>query len=80
MLSGGSSKTLMIVCVNPAQPFAGETNCSLAFATNVNNVALGRAKRNVMFDVKDGSPTDLDASGVLARVCVCVCVCSRVLI
>jgi hypothetical protein len=37
----------MIVCVNPAEQFAAESNNSLAFATNVNNTALGRAKRNV---------------------------------
>lgn len=33
--TGGDAKALMIVCVNPAQEAAAETNCSLTFAASV---------------------------------------------
>ena len=60
--AGGQSKALMIVCINPAAPFAQESVCSLTFATNVNNVALGRAKRNVVTAASSGSVhSDVDS-------------------
>lgn len=43
----GNSKTLMFVNVNPTEADAGETACSLQFATRVRGVELGAAKRNV---------------------------------
>ena len=43
----GNSKTLMFVNVNPTEADAGETACSLQFATRVRGVELGAAKKNV---------------------------------
>lgn len=44
---GGDSKTLMIVCISPAQFNVTETQSSLNFASRARNVELGKAKRNV---------------------------------
>jgi len=44
---GGDSKTLMIVCISPAQYNVTETLSSLNFASRARNVELGKAKRNV---------------------------------
>lgn len=46
-LTGGDSKTLMFVQVNPHPESIGETVCSLNFASRVKNVELGPAKRHV---------------------------------
>ena len=43
----GDSKTLMVVNVNPTQADAGETACSLGFASRVRGVELGPAKKHV---------------------------------
>jgi hypothetical protein len=54
----------MIVCINPGEPFASESNCSLSFATNVNSTALGKARKNV---VQSAAITgDTDAGGRLS--------------
>merc|ERR1712093_365650 len=45
---GGDSKTLMIVCISPAQYNVIETLSSLNFASRARNVELGKAKRNVL--------------------------------
>ncbi|CAK9078219.1 unnamed protein product [Durusdinium trenchii] len=44
---GGDSKTLMIVCVSPAQFNVTESLSALNFASRARNVELGKAKRNV---------------------------------
>ena len=43
----GDSKCLMFVCANPCPENAGESLCSLNFASRVRNVELGKAKKNV---------------------------------
>lgn len=43
----GDSKTLMLVNVNPTEADAGETACSLGFASRVRGVELGPAKRHI---------------------------------
>lgn len=42
---GGSSKTLLVVNCSPAPASAGETKCSLEFASRARKVQLGPAKR-----------------------------------
>eukprot|EP00112_Aurelia_sp_Birch-Aquarium-sp1_P022068 Seg61.8 transcript_id=Seg61.8/GoldUCD/mRNA.D3Y31 product="Kinesin-like protein KIFC3" protein_id=Seg61.8/GoldUCD/D3Y31 len=44
---GGDSKTLMVVQVAPVKKNAGETFCSLDFASRVRNVELGQATKRV---------------------------------
>eukprot|EP00795_Rhopilema_esculentum_P001813 gene1813-16303_t len=44
---GGDSKTLMVVQVAPVRKNAGETFCSLDFASRVRNVELGQATKKV---------------------------------
>ena len=44
---GGDSKTLMVVQVAPVKKNAGETFCSLDFASRVRNVELGQATKKV---------------------------------
>lgn len=43
----GDSKTLMFVNASPAEEDAPETACSLAFASRVRGVELGRPKKHV---------------------------------
>jgi hypothetical protein len=43
----GDSKTLMLVNVNPTESDAGETACSLGFASRVRGVELGPAKKHI---------------------------------
>jgi len=43
----GDSKVLMFVCANPCPENAGESLCSLNFASRVRSVELGKAKKNV---------------------------------
>ena len=43
----GDSKTLMVVNVNPTESDAGETACSLGFASRVRGVELGPAKKHI---------------------------------
>ncbi|KAL0024480.1 hypothetical protein WJX77_008530 [Trebouxia sp. C0004] len=43
----GDSKTLMLVNVNPTDSDAGETACSLGFASRVRGVELGPAKKHI---------------------------------
>merc|ERR1711871_418305 len=43
----GASKCLMFVCANPCPENAGESLCSLNFASRVRSVELGKAKKNV---------------------------------
>ena len=43
----GDSKTLMLVNVNPTDSDAGETVCSLGFASRVRGVELGPAKKHI---------------------------------
>ena len=43
----GDSKTVMLVNVNPTEADAGETACSLGFASRVRGVELGPAKKHI---------------------------------
>ena len=43
--SGGESKTLMFVQISPCELDAGETLCSLNFASRVRGVELGPARK-----------------------------------
>jgi len=43
----GDSKCLMFVCANPCPENAGESLCSLNFASRVRAVELGKAKKNI---------------------------------
>jgi len=43
----GDSKCLMFVCANPCADNAGESLCSLNFASRVRSVEMGKAKKNV---------------------------------
>ena len=43
----GDSKTLMVVNVNPTESDAGETACSLGFASRVRGVELGPARKHI---------------------------------
>ena len=47
IFAGGDSKTLMVVQVAPVRKNAGETFCSLDFASRVRNVELGQATKKV---------------------------------
>lgn len=42
----GDGKTLLLVSISPTLASAGETLCSLRFATQVNRVELGKASKN----------------------------------
>jgi len=51
---GGDSKTLMFVHAGPAASEAGESACTLEFASRVRAVELGPARRNVVANDADG--------------------------
>ncbi|KAJ1487865.1 putative C-terminal motor kinesin, partial [Baffinella frigidus] len=42
---GGDAKTLMILCVSPAEADSSETACALHFGARVRNVVLGPARK-----------------------------------
>ena len=52
-ISGGNSKTLMVVQVSPVEKNSGETVCSLSFAERIRNVELGQASRKIEKVVND---------------------------
>lgn len=57
----GDSKCLMFVCANPCPENAGESLCSLNFASRVRNVELGKAKKNVSKKKPEADDTDSPA-------------------
>ena len=48
IITGGNSKTLMVVQVAPVEKNVGETVCSLNFAVRVKAVELGQASKKVL--------------------------------
>lgn len=58
---GGNCKTSLLVCASPAQEHAGETLCSLEFASRAMNIQVdARVNRLVSIDIK-GLLTELKA-------------------
>ena len=49
-ISGGASKTLMIVQLSPTEKNSSETVCSLNFAQRVRAVELGQSEKKVVSD------------------------------
>lgn len=47
---GGSSKTLMLVNISPAESCLQETLCSLRFAEKVNKVKIGTTKKRIAYE------------------------------
>jgi len=47
-----SSKVLMFVNINPTPGYAGESTCSLQFASRCRSVQLGQAKKSISYQAK----------------------------
>ena len=58
----GDGKTLMIVNVSPDRSDAGETQCSLRFASQVNQCELGKPRRNNRLMEKETEDDRTDAA------------------
>jgi len=50
----GDGKAMMFVNLSPTTASSGESLCSLRFATRVNSVELGKAKKNIQYSGKQG--------------------------
>ena len=50
----GDGKAMMFVNLSPTTASCGESLCSLRFATRVNSVELGKAKKNIQYSGKRG--------------------------